>query len=470
MTDFFVSLLLLGAVSSGEQMPFWSYTNEYDLRPRSNGCTAVLQAGKPCDSSKEFSWQWEASGAFRSDVFNRAAFIPDQAYAGLKWKKLSLDLGLKHPERLYLASSPTLGSLSVTSGNIINSSNARSMPGYTLALKQAAFPWTNGHLQLNAAFGDYLMTDRRIEGRTLTHNTQLSLVGHIGSFDLTVGLDHWAQWNGHRFSNYLRVITGSSAGTDGTRSDRANVIGNQLGAEKIALAYNGNGFRVGFQHDIPYDDISGMTFKNFPDGVNTLSFSFEDKDRWVSDVIYEFQYTMFQSGSKHDAEFTPDGQQIHWRPGLNFVGGDNYFNNGEFPSGWTHYGMTIGNPLFFPSGTHDGSWHPGGTTRGVENNRVKSHHLGLSGKLFRKVPYRLMATYSQCFGTYTRPYAGESAWGKDWGTVPQTPLNELSLGFSCEIPFLHSTLQLVPGIYMDYGQVLRNSFAATLGLRYLFAR
>ena len=468
MNDFFVSLMLMGALSSGNQMPFWSYANEYDLHPRTSGYTALLQTGQPYDNSKDFTYHWEASGALRGDSFNWTAFIPDQAYAGIKWKNLALDLGLKHPDRLYLAASPTLGSLSVTSGNIINSGNARSMPGYTLSLKPANFPWTKGHLQVAAAFGDYFMTDARIEGRTLTHNTQLSLIGHIGPVDITVGIDHWAQWKGDGFLNYLRVITGSSAGKDGTLSDRVNVIGNQLGAEKIAIAYNGKGYRIEFRHDIPYDDKSGMIFKNFPDGVNTLCFSFDDKDRWVSDILYEFQYTMYQSGSIQDRDYDEQGRIIPWHPGLNYWGGDNYFNNGEFKNGWTHYGMTVGNPLFYPCGTRDRSWSRSKPVPGVENNRLKSHHLGLSGKLSKKVPYRLMATYSLCYGTYAASYAGENPWGKPWGSVKETPLSQLSLGFSCEIPFLNNKILFVPGIYFDHGEVLGGQFAMTLGLRYLF--
>lgn len=471
MKDFFVSLLLLlGSLSSESQMPFWSYANQYDLMPLTTGYTALLDTGMPYGEGRDFQWHWEASGAVRGDSYQNAAFIPDQLYAGVKWRHLALDLGMKHSEKLYMANTATLGSISATSGNLIMSGNARSMPGYTLSLKPLDFPGTKGHLQIAGAFGDYLMTDRRYEGRTLTHNTQFYLIGNAGPVSITIGLDHWAQWKGGSFTDYLRVITGSSAGSNGTKSDRMNVIGNQLGAEKIAVTYRGNGWQAGFRHDIPYDDKSGMIFKNFPDGVNTLSFSFDDKDRWVTDVVYEFQYTMFQSGSQHDAEVDEQGNPIPWRPGLNFVGGDNYFNNGEFKSAWTHYGMTIGDPLFFPKGTKDGSWSRNTVTEGVENNRIKSHHIGISGKIARRVPYRLMATYSMCYGTYGKPYAGESQLGKPWGTVKETPLNQFSFGFNCEIPFLHNVLCLVPGVYFDRGQVLGNSFGATLGLRYVFTR
>lgn len=465
MNDVVVSLWLLGAVPAGGDMPFWAYTNQFDLIPRTTGYTAVLNAGQQYDDSKTFQWHWGASAALRGDSYDKAAFIPDEAYAGVKWKNLALDLGLKHPQQEYLASSGTLGTISTTGGNLIMTGNARSMPGYRISLQPADIPFTNGHLQIRGAFADYLMTDARIEKKALTHNTALYLIGNIGNLQISAGLDHWAMWDGSGFKNYLRMIVGKNAGADGTQSDRMNVIGNQLGAERIAVSYRGKGWKAEIRHDIPYDDKSGMTFKNFPDGVNTLSFSFDDKDRWVSDIVYEFQYTMYQSGPLHDPETDGQGNPIIWHQGLNFVGGDDYFNNGEFTSGWTHYGMTLGNPLFFPAGTHAGTWSRTGTTAGVENNRIKAHHLGISGKLFRKVPYKMMATYSQNYGTYRSPYAGESQWGHPWGTVKETPLRQFSFGFTCEIPLLKGHLQLVPGLYADKGSVLKDSFGATLGLR-----
>lgn len=465
MNDIFASLLLLGAVSTGGDMPFWAYSNQFDLIPRTSGYAAVLNAGQLYDEEKTFQWHWGVSAALRGDSYDKAAFIPDEIYAGIKWKKLALDLGMKHPQQDFLGSSTTLGTISTTGGNVVMSGNSRSMPGYRISLHPANVPFTNGHLQIQAAFADYRMTDTRIEGKALTHNTALYLIGNIGRVSITAGLDHWAMWDGSSIGNYFRMLVGKNAGPDGTKSDQMNVIGNQLGAERIAVSYRGRGWRAEFRHDIPYEDKSGMVFRNFPDGVNTLSFSFDDKDRWISDVVYEFQYTMYQSGPIHDSEVDEYGNPRPWEPGLNYVGGDNYFNNSEFPSGWTHYGMTIGNPLFFPAGTHAGTWSRQTTAKGVENNRLKAHHIGISGKLFKKVPYKFLATYSQNYGTYPVPYAGESQWGHPWGTVKETPLRQLSLGFTCEIPLLEGHLQVIPGIYADKGSVLKDTFGATVGLR-----
>lgn len=466
MNDFFLSLLVAGALSTSGSMPFWSYANQFDVMPRTSGGTALLQTGMSYDESRTFQLHWGLSAGIRYDNFDSPAFLPDEGYFGFRWKKLDFDLGLKRPAMEFLGSSPSLGSISATGGNLIFTGNSHPMPGYCINVHPVDIPFTKGHLQIEGKFADYVMADKRVEDKALAHNTALGLVGNIGNFSIRVGIDHWAVWDGSSIGNYFRMLVGKSAGKDGSKSDRMNVIGNQLGSEKIGVSYKGRGWKAELRHDIPYDDKSGMIFRNFPDGINTLSFSFDDKDRWVSDIVYEFHYTMYQSGPIHDNELDEKGNPIPWRPGLNFTGGDNYFNNSGFPSGWTYFGMTVGTPLFFPSGTRDGTWCGNNVpTAGVENNRLKAHHLGLSGKFFKKIPYRLMATYSLCYGLYHAPYAGKSAWGQPWGTVKETPLHQFSAGFSCEIPLLDNRLDLIPGIYADSGEVLKKSFAATLGVK-----
>jgi hypothetical protein len=109
--------------------------------------------------------------------------------------------------------------------------------------------------------------------------------------------------------------------------------------------------------------------------------------------------------------------------------------------------------------------------KGIENNRLKAHHFALSGSLFRKHPYKLMLTYSHNHGTYGRPYAGESAWNKEWGSVKETPLRQLSAGFSGSVrlpDFSFGSLSLLYGVYADRGAVLPDTIGCTLGARLSF--
>ena len=436
MNDFFVSLLLLGALSSSGNLPFWATAGQYGLMPEQSGSLAWVRAGTQFDQGKTFQWRWGASLAASAydDALDPGSSplhpMVDELFVSTRWKAFTLDLGSKRCVQDFLASDPSLGSLSVTGGNIVWSGNARTMPGYTLTLDPVAIPLTGRHLWLYGAFGDYRTTDLRYVPGALIHRTQVGLRGDIGErLSLSFALDHYAMWGGKHpdhaampvnLENYLRIIFGRPAGASGDLTDQLNVIGDQRGGELIKAAYRGDGWHLAAQHDIPYDDGSGMGLQNFPDGVNTLHFGWDDKDRWISDIVFEYHYTRYQSGPVNVEWF--GGGDSPYAPGIRKTTGlDNYFNNGEYRSGWTHSGRTIGDPLFFPAGTHTGTWSPAILTLGVENNRLRAHHLGVSGKLFRVHPYRLMLTYSRNYGLYEQPYAGDSAWQRPWEACGKRP-------------------------------------------------
>ena len=357
-----------------------------------------------------------------------------------------LDAGMKHVDIDFLgAGMPALGSMSTTGGHIVWSGNARTMPGYLITMDPVAVPFTQQVLWVHGAFGDYKM-----------------LFKAHPRLDVQLGLDHVALWGG----------TSPDFGT--SANDKDNVIGDQRGGLLFRVDWRGDGWKTAFQRDVPYDDGSGMLgIQNWPDGVYTFWFGSDDKDRWVSDILYEYHYTMKQSGTYHARPNTDEEKQhldpsdpYHYENHI-YGGLDNYFNNGEYRSGWTYYGRTIGNPLISPMGTHDCTW----TARtpqpvlGVENNRIKAHHLSLSGKALHKLPYKLMLTYSQNFGTYWTPYLGESQIFQPWGTVPETPLHQVSAAFVGEFPFF-SHLTLTYGLFADKGQLLPDVFGATVGVRW----
>ncbi len=511
MNDFILSLMLAGAFSTGTTLPFWMTSNQFGLMPEHNGALALVQARTQYDATKEFQWKWGVSLAAQYDSGPVApkgtadfGVMVDELYASLKWKVFSLDLGMKHDPLDFYGATPTLGSLSSTGGHIVSSGNARTMPGYMLNLDPVPIPLTRKHVWLYGSFGDFATYDNRYVKGALVHRTKFTFLFNITKrLDFRMGLDHYALWAGDSpqygkmpvtFGNYFRVVTGRGASSEGSISDQLNVIGDQGGGALLRLDYRGNGWKAALLRDVPYNDGSGVGPQNFPDGVETLWFGFDDKDRWVTDIVYEFAYTRWQSGVRHDRPTTeeerehldPADQYHYWK---HIVGGcDDYFNNGEYKSGWTHFDRTIGYPLFVPKGTHAGTWTSqraaddlSTVNRGVENNRLRAHHVALGGKLFRKFPYKLMLTYSQNYGTYTKPYAGESAIGKPWGSVQETPLHQVYGAFVGEVPmqafadlgYLGArspirAFSLTYGLYADRGQLLPDTFGFTLGLRYDF--
>jgi len=486
MNDFFFSLMLMGALGSSDtSLPFWATSNRYGLMPENDGMLALVQAGRPFDEGKTFQWRWGASFAanyYENAVMpeeQKAHMMLDELYVSGRWKMFTVDAGMKHDELDFL-SPGSLGSISTSGGHIISSGNARSLPGYRITMDPVPIPLTFKRIWLYGAFGDYKTLDQRFMQDALVHRTKFFLKFVFSErLDFNLGLDHYALWGGHNdnynpmtidLDNYIRVIFGQHASTEGTWSDQLNVIGDHGGGEQMRLNWRGDGYKIVLQHDIPYSDGSGMGLQNFPDGVNTVYFGWDDKDRWISDVAYEYSYTMFQSGPFHEESFDEFGNSTTPK-GASTTGGDNHFNNGEYRSGWSHFGRMIGDPLFFMKGTRAGTWTSAKISTGIESNRFTSHHLGLAGKLWRKAPYRLMLTYSANYGTYGAPYTGESQWNKPWGTVKETPLRQVSGAFEGEIPYTVKcggrtcALDLVYGLFADKGQLLPDQIGLSLGVR-----
>ena len=466
---------LNGAGATTESLPFWAVTNKSGLVPPSHG--AFMTAGTDFRYGSRHGVDVYAglklTGSVQPSSMSRIITAPviegfgteaasgsasrwrgmvNQLYAGVGWKMLRLDIGMRDRETEY-------GGLSLTGGDIVWTGNARAMPGYNLQVSYFDIPGTRGIFSVKANYADYKLLDDRYVDGVLLHNKSLFFKFRLARrLHLQLGLEQWSMWGGvspvhgrqpQSFKDYLRVVCGLSGGADATQSDQINVLGDHRGRELIQLDWTADDFTVTFAHDIPFDDSSGMGFQNFPDGVNTLSFSFNDKNKWVSDILYEFVYTKWQSGPYHDTSDAPPKEGEEWH----ILGGrDNYFNNGAYKSGWTYYGITAGLPLFTPMPA-DGD----GVTMGVCNNRVVAHHIGIAGKIVRKIPYRFKATYSENYGNYSQTL---DIFGK--------ALRQVSLALEVDIPAFSDKwpLAVSVGAYGDVGELYRDSFGLTLRLSY----
>ena len=481
MNDFVVSMMLLGALSSGGSLPFWAVSNAGGIMPSNDGALGVVQAYMPFDESKTFQWHAGTSLAASWDGSGVRPMV-DELFAGARWKVLRADIGMLRREPEFLGADPFLGSLSVSEGHLVQGTNARTMPGVDLVLEPLAVPFTGKHLTISGHWGDYKTLDDRYVKGALVHRLQAYVKYDTRKhFYVRAGLDHYALWGGITsdpkkesmpvtFGNYLRICTGRSASASGSENDRMNVLGDHGGAEQLRMGWRENSYELAFQWEKPYSDKSGMRFNNIPDGIYTLQWSLKDKDSWVTDALLEFHYTMWQSGTIHEKEKDQDGHQINWHENktLNIFGLDNYFNNGEYKSGWTHFGRMIGAPSFVTSTSSKG-------ISSIRSNRYRAVHLGFSGKLFRKAPYRLMLTFSDNYGTYGNPYVNPSSKDSGWNWwEPNTidkGLLQLCAAFNGYVP-LHlgrrSTLDVLYGLYADKGdeKVFGNNFGATLGVRF----
>lgn len=444
---------LTGLVSAKENLPMWATTNKYGIIPDSRG--GLLQAGIFSDFNprKKIQTAYGFSGAgfltqHKNDI------IIDELYFSLKWEKIRLDLGMIHPEEEY-------NGISAQNGNIVFSGNNRSIPGYNLRTDFIKIPLTGNVLAFKFNLADYTMIDDRFVDKPWLHHKSLYIrISPWKRLDVSVGLEHWAQWAGdsplygkqpHSFRDYVKIFCAASGGTGSSVSDSLNALGNHLGREHIRIDYKANNYTLSFYHDIPFEDGSGTRFANIPDGTWGLYYGNKNQKLWISDAMYELVYTKSQSGAHHDREATEE-EKATQDPHSPFYGrvvlggNDNYFNNGEYQSGWTYYGRTIGTPFITPNPPNSN-----GITPGVYNNRVIAHYLGLKGYIAHLIPYKLRLSYSINYGTYGAPLKEKPqqfSFGLETGILRKA-----------KAPF-HIDL----GIYGDCGKLYSKNFGLTVSL------
>ena len=454
-----IDISMSGFVSTTDSLPFWAVTNRHGLIPDTDGGVLFFGLKSDFNSKNELQFAYGASGAVQLSE-GGYKFKVDELYLSSFWKVFRLDVGMQYRGAEFQG-------LGISNGNIVYSGNSRNMPGYNFSIKPFPVPYTNKKLWIYCNYSDYMMIDNRYVRNTLVHNQSLYFRIDISPrVDLHLGFEDWAQWGGTNpdgtinpsgFNDYLRIITGRAGAENASSSDQANVLGNHLGREIIKINYRADDYTLTVQHDIPFEDGSGMGFQNFPDGINTVYFSFNDKNRWVSDIVYEYIYTKSQSGDAHERPATDD-EMAHQNPsdshyGIIILGGlDDYFNHSSYKSGWTYFGRTIGLPLFIPNTVDE----EGIVKGGIVNNRITAHHIGISGNIARLVPYRLMLTWSKNFGRYNQTY-------QYFNDAPQ----QFSFGLEGEFPKIKELPIIFNyGIYGDIGNLYPVRMGFCLGIKY----
>ena len=466
--DWYGSARMAG--TTGQYMPFWARTGGDGILPVTS--SGIVSAGTDLfyKANKGFSFGAGLNlvGALAqiSPVNTSSVYgIIDRMYFSGNWKMLHLDAGFKPWER-------TLSDISVTGGNIIFSRNARNIPGVNVWSDWIYFE--KGHwVGFKGNISHYQTVDNRFVKGAMIHNKALHMKVALGrNVDLSVGFEHWAKWGGDSplygeqplsFKDYIRIFMAGKGGEDATLSDRVNVLGNHLGRECIRFDWRHSDFTMTLQYDKPFEDGSGMRFKNAPDGVWSMQILFKDREALVTDFVFEYIKTSWQSGPYHDRPATEE-EMLEQDPnshyyGKKVLGGcDTYFNNGEYKSGWTYHNRIIGLPLILPAAPGED-----GITMDVIGTRVFGCHLGLKGFVDRKIPYMFKITCTSNLGNYNQ--LGDSPFI----TEPWQLSLALEAGLGSKVWKL--PIELTLGVYGDIGQLYQDSVGLTLKIDYKgFAR
>ena len=359
-----------------------------------------------------------------------------KAYLEYKREKFNIKIG-KWYESI---SSESKG---LSSGSLILSNNAKSIPKVSLdvsnyspqILKKNNFYITGQISHGILDKGDYIIAP-------YMHLKSLYVKKIISKNTFTtLGIVHAAQWGGKtishgkqpdNFSDYLRIFFLQPGSKNSLPQEKKNRLGNHLGIWDLTIdkKINNKLFRLYYQH--PFEDQSGAKWLiNRFDGLYGIEIS-----NSISNFLYEYINTTNQSGSSGASDST--------------YGWDNYYNHYIYQSGWTHMGRVIANPLFTLGSNSD---HYSNLTY-VVNNRIKAHHLGLSGKINKRINYKALITYSSNFGIYPdqnifnkkrKPYLFKN------GLIQRSGMLEL------ELNNIYKNINIIISYAFDNGDLLNES-------------
>ncbi|WP_405224887.1 capsule assembly Wzi family protein [Dokdonia sp. Asnod1-B02] len=374
--NFSGSLGSIGFVSS-DRLPFWSFTNSQGFLSESSsyGVSAFAKADYSISENHMFTL---GAGAYISDGFNEN-LRRSNLYLEYKNKWFLVTAGAKQltPEKY---------NLSTINNNILQTGNSRPFPG--IIISNVTPIKLSNKFSLDGELAHYSLNDNRSTKNAQIHYKMIRSNWRINeTSSLSIALRHYVQWAGtlsdgtelpSDLNAFGRIFIGANGGDIDNPNEAINALGNHLGSYNVNYKkYFKNG-TLAVYHQSLFEDRSGRELNNFPDGVWGLNYQ-PNESKFIKSILYEYIQTVSQSGAPRPTEGS--AQQS---------GGDNYFRNSIYRSGWTYEGAIIGLPFL----------NPFGNTTTPSNNRMIGHHLGIAGKIGR-IDYAVKGSYVQNLGTYT---------------------------------------------------------------------
>jgi hypothetical protein len=481
------SIEMQGGLSKGNT-PLWLNSNKYGLSSldEKNG---YLRTSVERPLHTDIGKKWGIGyGVDLVVPYNYTSdIIIQQAYAQLRWFDGSITVGSKqYPMEL---KNNMLSSGSQTLGI-----NARPVPQVRLALQDYfTLPFGNGwlHFKGHIAYGkmtddnwqhDFTSKQHKYADDVLYHSKAGYLkIGNEERFfplSIELGLEMAATFGGTAYARQSDgTMVASKGGTslkdywhafvpsgaDINENKYVNVEGDHLGSWLFRVNYDTDRWLFSFYGDKFFEDHSAMfqlDYDGYETGDNWQAkkkhrfFLYDFKDmmlgmelklkfaEWLQNIVFEYMYTKYQSGPIYHDHTPTIADHV--------AGIDDYYNHSIY-TGWQHWGMVMGNPLYrSPIYNEDG-------TIEVKDNRFMAFHLGFSGSPVPNINYRVLASYQEGLGTYNNPY------------------NDVHHNFSClvEVDYAFRHGWDVKGGYgMDLGKILGNNygFQLTISKKGLFKK
>jgi hypothetical protein len=390
--------------AAGNEMPFWFCANQHGKIIHSNTLLNLSDVsirksyGKDTDSAISYTWGVNLVAALGEENY----FQLNRAFGGILWKGWELKGGMFYNPLRY-------GGLSTTNGNLARSGNSRPWPMLRLSTPEfKPVPFTKNRLSFKAEYEEGILNDQRFVKNARQHHKSLYLkVEPALSWKIRAGFEHFVMWGGTSqdnrigkmplgFKDYLQYVLATSGDEDFPEMDQLNIAGDQFGTYQLEIVKHFSTLEATFYLSHPFEDFSGINWRNWPDNLMGLHVSFNNKQKWITDVVYE--YTNTRQQSIRDSFYVFNEESGGWVRQEN----DNYFTHGLYQSGFTYHQMVIASPLFFPVQL-DEKGKPTGF-RAIKSTRFYSHHFGMKGFLSKHFHWKGKVTWMHHFGSYLFPY------------------------------------------------------------------
>lgn len=464
-----LDISLSGTASHGDYAPLWLSSNHYGL-PSTESCSAYerLQLQRPIATDSLRKWRIGYALDIALLQNNVSDFTIQQAYVEAAWKKLHLTVGAKEQPI-------DLRNQELTSGGLSIGNNARPIPQVRGEADYFSIPLTNHWWKWRGRISFGRMTDDNwVEDHTTgTHSYTTGTLyhekalywkfGREDKFPLTfeIGLQMATEFGGTTYNatgrgydepTTLKHDSGIGAfvdallarGGDETDGTEKNTAGNHLGSYNMALTWQDEGWMARAYFERYFEDQSMLTLQyGIRDHLIGFEFSLRQPVAPVRGIVIEHLSTYDQSGAVyHDATSTlPEKMN----------GRDNYYNHLLY-NGWQHWGQTLGHPfLTSPVYTVDENGQVS-----FCNNRVKAWHVALDGQPTAELYYKVKASFTRNWGTYSSPYADALRQQYYLAEVRYAPRRAHGLRIGLAVGY-------------DHGQVIGENFGATLTLSQHFA-
>lgn len=373
--------------ASSEAPPFWLTANRNGL-VRSDQATGFFRvaAHTPLRETNRFDYEvgldlvgYPVGGRelYINQLYGRVKFGALQAYGGR------------------IIETHGIHDVSLSSGSMGWSTNALPMPKIGLSLPDwAPIPFSQGFLDVKGHIAHgWFEEDRYTESPYLHEKTVYGRIGGESVFNFYGGIMHYVVWGGNspqygtlpgRLKDFPSVLLATGGDEDAPPGEEDYMLGDHLGAWDFGFFLNLDDYRIKVYRHFPLETKDNLKFSSPQDGLLGLHLQLRGNGI-VTGILYEHLYTMWQDGPR----VLDTG---NWRDGEK--GRENYYNHGIYRSGWTYHGRTIGNPLLLPTqNTADGG-------RGIENNRVTAHHIGVEGTITPTTTWRTLLTLSNNHGRW----------------------------------------------------------------------